>query len=204
MIDDENRTDLIDRYLEGDLSDEDRREFEERMENNREFRKEVALQQKIAQTVKEQERAKLKNEIKQLFEEEINNKESGSAPVIDISSRWRTFAIAAAVAALLVASVIFIVNRTEVVGPQIVYLEVKLLPGSRGSLPVPDSLALEVITEDPAYSFHYQLGDTLRLYGDFDLDALGIFYEPNDNQYLLQWKGREYELVETEEVLPIE
>lgn len=204
MIDDENRTDLIDQYLEGELSGEALREFEERLNEDREFRKEVALQQKIAHTIKEQERAKLKSEIKQLFNEEINNKESGGAPVIDIASRRRNFAIAAIVTVVLVASVLFIVNQREVVRPQIVYLEIKLLPGSRGSLPVPDSLAVDIVSEDPAYSFHYQLGDTLRLYGDFDKHELGIFYEPNDELYLLQWEGQEYELEKTEEVLPIE
>jgi hypothetical protein len=225
MIDDENRTDLIDQYLDEELSGEALREFEERMDSDSDFRKEVALQQKIVHTIKEKERNELRNTIKQLFEEEIDSKnlphtgkseDQGEVDDTDDDGKvvnmppsttplWRYAAIAAAIFILIVAAIFLFDSQPSNNDPQFAYLEVTVPPGSRGGtdLPVPDLLAVEVISRHPEYSFHYQLGDTLKLYGEFSIDDLTIYYEPNAEQYLLLMDDTEYSLDTTSDVVPL-
>lgn len=203
MTDDENQTNLIDQYLGGNLNDDERRAFKKRMDDDRVFRKEVALQQKIAYTIQEQERATLKNDIKLLFEEEMNVQGDGGANLVAISSRRRYLAIAAAVALLVVAGMFFYVTQGGKQS-QVAYLEVALYPRARGVGPEPDSLAVQILPENPSYNFHYQLGDTLTLYGNFDTGDMTILYEPNTEQYILKLDEQEYELENTKEVLPLE
>ena len=221
MINDENRTDLIDQYLDGELSGEALQEFEEQMDSDRDFRKEVALQQKIVHTIKEKERNELRNTIKQLFEEEIESKnlpttdtledqdQEDDTKVVDIAPSptplWRYVAIAAAIGLLIAAAIVLLSRQPGSSENQFAYLEVSVPPGGRGELPtqIPDSLAVEIISQHPEYSSHYQLGDTLKLYGDFSIDDLTIYYEPNAELYLLLMDDTEYSLDTTSDVVPL-
>ncbi|MEK6479377.1 hypothetical protein WJR50_17675 [Catalinimonas sp. 4WD22] len=221
MINDENRTDLIDQYLSGELSGEMLQEFEEQLEGDSDFRKEVALQQKIIQTIKEKERSDLRNDIKQLFKEEVEDKKAplgGKADgqqeevkeiddrkVVDISPHRRYIAIAAAIGLLILTAILFFTLQPDNSDPQFVFLEVTVPPGGRGVLPtqIPDSLAVEVISQHSEYNFHYQLKDTLKLYGDFNINDLTIYYEPNAEQYLLLIDDTEYSLNTTSDIVPL-
>ena len=52
MINEEDKTDIIDQYLAGSLKGELLQEVETRLKSDRDFRREVALQQKIIYTVR--------------------------------------------------------------------------------------------------------------------------------------------------------
>lgn len=226
MINDENRTDLIDQYLDGVLSGEALQKFEEQMNIDQDFRKEVALQQKIVHTIKEKERNELRSTIQQLFQEEINNKslppigklddqvkvdetDHDATKVVDIAPSPTPFrryvAIAATIGLLIVAAIFFFTRQPGNSETQFAYLEVTIPPGGRGELPtqIPDSLAVEIMNQHPEYDFHYQLGDTLKLYGDFNIDDVTIYYEPNAEQYLLLMDDTEYSLNKTSDVIPL-
>lgn len=95
------------------------------------------------------------------------------------------------------------------------YLEVQLPQGvrgglpiadsltARGGLPVADSLAVQIIRGEENYPFHYQLGDTLNLYGDFNPEDLQLFYDPNQNLYFLQLQDKTYLLEKPDKITPL-
>lgn len=201
MINEENKTELIEQYLHGELRDKDLNEFKERMQSDPAFRWEVALQQKIAFAVREEQRGHMKAKISKIFQEEI--KEKGVTPVINIRSRRINLGIAAAFTLLLAAGTVFLLLRKDEPETQLAYLEVRLPKGVRGGLPLADSLAVQIIRGEDDYSFHYRLGDTLNLYGDFHPEELQLFYDPNQKQYFLWLKDKNYPLDESSNITPL-
>lgn len=202
MINDENKTEIIDLYLEGNLSEELQQEVEERMQTDALFRQEVALQKKVIKVIQDTEREKLKEEISSIFDEGNENKE---APVIPMQNRRLRYAIAASVSLLLVAATLFFILRpsTDV---DVQYLAVNLPSGTRGELPdgVPEELPVLIYNDNQDYNFHYQLSDTLKLYGPFNVEELSLTYEPNRGNYLLTTSQETYLLVASENIQPLQ
>ncbi|MEK6479382.1 hypothetical protein WJR50_17700 [Catalinimonas sp. 4WD22] len=71
MINEEDKTYIIDQYLAGTLNDKLQLELEERINEDAEFRREVALQQKIIRTVRNRERDSIRNALAELFDSEF-------------------------------------------------------------------------------------------------------------------------------------
>ena len=184
MINDHNKIEIIDLYLENALPEKLRLEVEERMKNDYYFRNEVELQRKVIAMIQEEERGEMKKELDILFE---SDEEESSHLEKTTSMRPLTvrYAIAAVISVLILASGIFYLIRDTV--PEVQYVAVNLVDGARGTLPggVPEQLPLIIYPEHAEYNQHYQLGDTLSLYGDFVVEELVLEYEPNQKIYLL-------------------
>jgi len=191
MINDHNKIEIIDLYLENALPEKLRLEVEERMKNDYYFRNEVELQRKVIAMIQEEERGEMKKELDILFE---SNEEESSHLEKTTSMRPLTvrYAIAATVSILLLAAGIFYFSRDTT--PEVRYIAVNLVDGARGTLPggVPEQLPLIIYPEHAEYNQHYQLGDTLSLYGDFVVEELVLGYEPNQELFILRTQGKVY------------
>ncbi|MEM6845716.1 MAG: hypothetical protein AAF632_26135 [Bacteroidota bacterium] len=218
MINDDDKFDIIERYLGGILDEETTREVEQRMDNDEAFRKEVLLQEGISKFLdnNDPDYREMKEDLDRIAEErEIStsrrtsqpevSKPNGTMPIIQFISQHR-FALAAAVSLILVAVVLFLLNPFQEPTSQLAYVEVLFPEGAMGSEPasVPDSIAIMIISDDDQYNFHYSLGDTLKLYGDFNADSLSILYRPNAQDYFLQRNGKEYLLVSDKMIRTLE
>lgn len=73
MINEEN-TERIDQYLQGELKDKDLEEFKARMKSDPDFRREVTLQQKIVYAVAERQRDLMKARINKFFRKRSKKK----------------------------------------------------------------------------------------------------------------------------------
>lgn len=191
MINDQNKIEIIDLYLENALPEKLRLEVEERMKNDYYFRNEVELQRKVIAMIQEEERGEMKKELDILFE---SDEEESSHLKKATSMRPLTvrYAIAATVSILLLAGGIFYLTRDS--APEVQYVAVNLVDGARGTLPggVPEQLPLIIYPEHAEYNQHYQLGDTLSLYGDFVVEELVLGYEPNQELFILRTQGKVY------------
>ncbi len=206
MINDENKTKIIDEYLAGTLDDDLRQEVEERIKSDAAFRREVALQDKIIQTVRNQERQAMRNKLEATYQQTAGKETAVSqeADVKPLSNRRNYYAIAATIALLIAAGILFFLYRQSA-EPNFGYVAVQLPDGSRGDLPatVPDSLPLLIMPGDEAYPFHYRFGDTLALYGDFSLESLQVTYEPNREAWTLGISGQTYAIPKTGTIRPL-
>lgn len=200
MINDENKTEIIDLYLEGSLSEELQREVEERMQTDPLFRQEVAVQKKVIKVIQEEERSKLKEEMKVIFEEDDNQQ----AKVIPIQRSRFSYAVAAAVSLLLIAAALFFVLRPT--DAEVQYLAVSLPTGTRGELPdgVPKKFPVQIDADNQQYNFHYQLGDTLKLYGSFSWENLSLVFEPNRRNYMMLTPQDTFLLLPSETIQPLQ
>lgn len=201
MINDQNKIEIIDLYLENALPEKLRREVEERIKNDYYFRNEVELQRKVIAMIQEEERGEMKKELDILFESD--EEATADSKFVNMQGRSRYYAIAASVGlAILAAALFFFTQNTE---PEVSYLAVRLPEGARGSVLENISLKMPVLiyTDHEEYQQHYQLGDTLRLYGNFDPEELSLEYEPNQKIYLLTTGEETYLLSPTNTTKPL-
>lgn len=199
MINDNNKTEIIDQYLEGTLDDVQRKEVEDLIQTDASFRAEVALQRRIIQHVQEQERDTLRNELSDLFtREEDTSRED--ARVVALSRRNVYYAIAASVLVLITAGIFIWMNPST--DPLAGSIAVHLPEGSRGDLPagIPEQIPVMIIEDHPEYDFHYQFGDTLKLYGTFELSTLSVEYEPNQESYSLLLNQDAYPITQSDTI----
>jgi hypothetical protein len=189
MINDQNKIEIIDLYLENALPEKQKLEVEERMKNDYYFRNEVELQRKVIAMIKEEEREGMKKELDILFE---SKEDEVRGRVVSMRPSTVRYAIAATVSVLLLAGGIFYLTRDS--APEVQYVAVNLVDGARGTLPdgIPEQLPLIIYPEHDEYHQHYQLGDTLRLYGNFDLEKLSLEYEPNQASFILRIQEKVY------------
>lgn len=203
MINEENKTEIIEQYLEGSLDEKQRLEVEERMQTDAAFRAEVALQRSIIKNVQELERDALRSEISELFAEEEDHFQEETQQedkVVALSRRNVYYAIAASALLVITASIFIWMNLST--DPLAGSVAVHLPEGSRGDLPpeVPEQIPVLIIEDHPEYDFHYRFGDTLKLYGTFSLSALSIEYEPNQDRYALQIAQDTYPIIPSDSI----
>ncbi|WKN32467.1 hypothetical protein PZB74_03785 [Porifericola rhodea] len=196
MINDDNKTEIIDKYLEGSLDLATRQEVEQKMQEDEAFREEVSLQQRIIQAVRKQERAALKQELSDIFEQE-NDK------VRVLSKRNIYYAVAASILLVVAAGIFLWINTANSTVDGV--LAVQLVEGARGELPanIPDQVPTLIFKNEAQYNFHYQFGDTLKLYGNFSLEQLQLAYEPNHNNYRLLVDDESYPIQKNKAITPL-
>ncbi|MGD1890454.1 MAG: hypothetical protein ACFB15_07645 [Cyclobacteriaceae bacterium] len=210
MINEEDKTDIIDQYLAGTLDGELQLEVEDRINTDAEFRREVALQQKIIRNVRNRERESIRNELAELFTAEYGKQKKSEteeatiedeAKVIPFYRRQWFSAIAASVAFALIAG-LTIWYTTETDDTVLYAGKIEVQKPRSGDIPpsVPDSLQVQIITDNDQYNFHYQFEGQLILYGDFRLDSVKLLYDSKKQQYLLEVERVYYPLEETEEI----
>ncbi|MEQ9442219.1 MAG: hypothetical protein RIG62_24470 [Cyclobacteriaceae bacterium] len=188
MITEENKTEIIDQYLAGSLSAELRHEVEERLKTDSEFKRDVAIQQKVIQTIQRMGRESFRKELAELSLG-VELPEAGNMPMMN---RRPLYYAAAAVALLMVAGLFWLLNKRPPTETYRGYVAVIEIEHSRGSSDVPDSIPITIFKEDD-YDFHYQWGDTLMLYGNFAPEDLSVTYE--NETYFLQIKNRLYPIL---------
>lgn len=211
MTNEENNHEIIDQYLAGTLPDNLVREVEARLTADREFRHAVALRRDIIRAVRDKERESLRNQLSELFaSERVPVAESVTADpptdqevkVVPLRRRLWIPAVAASLFVVLAASVVWYFATDN----DPTYADYALVQTPRGGVvpaSVPDSIPLRIFTDREPYDFHYQLGDALTLYGEFQRDDLSVLYEPNRTGYLLVIDGRVYPLTISSEIRPL-
>ncbi|MEM9829605.1 MAG: hypothetical protein AAF944_03155 [Bacteroidota bacterium] len=187
MINEENKTEIIDQYLEGSLSPELHQAVEERIKTDAKFSREVDIQQQIIRTVQRMERETLRQELLNL--PEIDDQElSEERPLIPL--RRPIFYYAAAVALLMVAGGMWFFTQQSP-GPPLEGMVAVEIERTRGQDNITDSLSLTII-DYTEYDFHYQFGEKLILYGDFEVNSIQLHY--TEGMYQLQMNGKSYKL----------
>lgn len=83
MINDSNKTEIIELYLQGQLTQELADEFNQKLLNDQDFRQEVELQRAIMQNAKRVGRAEMKQALMQIHSEVISKSEDNVAPFRD-------------------------------------------------------------------------------------------------------------------------
>ena len=108
-----NTTALIDRYLEGSMTERELEWFEQRLEEEMELRKDVEAQRMIIEAVERQEAKKKFQNLEKKFEgqQEAEQKET---PVIQIHNRKNIWmAVAASIAIFISVATVFLLNRSQ-------------------------------------------------------------------------------------------
>jgi hypothetical protein len=192
LINDENKTDIIDAYLDGRLSGTDIQELENRLKTDSDLRAEIQAQKAVRKYLIQKGRAELKVKLKMFHKEMLatqhetteskealltfSNKEEvvKNKPVIFATNRKVNFAIAAAVIVLIIS--IFSIlpppsgqtNKNLVAEGRTYQIELRELgkksEGFAGQeIPIADSITL-LVKESNKYDFHYQFTETLTIY----------------------------------------
>lgn len=221
LVNDENKTELVDAYLDGRLGSDEVVGFETELKSNNDLRMEVQAQKAVRKNMVIQGRKELKIKLKVLHEEMLAENRDGSG-VKDLlmgnyasdagksaafSYRRKTIYAVAAAVIVLIASVFAFVSyqgskQSEIAKQGKTYkIEMKDLGqvvmsfGGKESL-VSDSLVLFVKGDDK-YDFHYQFTDTLTIFSS-SLDPMsGNIYVEHDTtkkSYLLIIDGKRYPL----------
>jgi hypothetical protein len=133
LINEDNKTELIDAYLDGRLNKDELREFEDKLKIDSDLRGEIQAQRAVRRYIVQKGRVELKNKLKQFHQEMLGadqnlekdtkevfltpqSKEKGelikNKPVIFSTNRRVNFAIAAAIIVLIV-SIFAIINPTQ-------------------------------------------------------------------------------------------
>lgn len=215
MINEENKEEIIEQYLEGALTGEDLQEFEEKMAADAAFRREVALQKKIVHNVqtvgREQLRAQLKGIHKLMLEKpqdegEIQEEAETEVKVVPLSpNKSITYAIAAAIVLLIVAGIFVVLNQDQNTfgDPLVASLPVEVI-GADNTTRGDEMMDVAIYSPNDTLTQHYQFTDTLKLYGPFKPLDVHIIYNEGTGQYKLRIHEKTYGLKKTEEIMPLE
>ncbi len=224
LINNENKTDIIDAYLDGRLSEVDAQELENRLKTDSDLRAEIQAQKAVRKYLIQKGRAELKAKLKMFHKEMLatqhettesqevflafSNKEeiAKNKPVIFATNRKVNFAIAAAVIVLIIS--IFAIlppsgqtNKNLVAEGRTYQIELRELgqksDGFAGrEIPVSDSITL-LIKESDKYTFHYQFTETLTIYAkhlDPHTSKIFIEHDAEKNTYTLLVDEKRYPL----------
>lgn len=92
----QNDIELIEKYILGEVSEEQSVEFAQKLESSDEFKDEYLLQTEYVKYVEASEKAKLKNELKELF----SKTEKVEAKVVRLNTQWYWIAASVVIFAL--------------------------------------------------------------------------------------------------------
>jgi len=225
MINEENKIEVIELYLNGNLEGEMLEAFENRLQKDGEFRKLVALEKEVLEGLDGLAMEDLQKELDEIHEDE---KETGSeyaglrekfektheeiAPSraggkVQMPGRnmlyWK---VAAAVALLVTSGIIIFMYFQQPDEAVLAYVQVSEV-GPDGNLArggAADSLQVMIFPPTDTYDNHYQLSGILTLYGNFTSESLQLFYSPATDKYFLETKGRRYALEASDDIVPLE
>ena len=224
VINDENRTELVDAYLDGRLGSNELEVFEAQLNSNSDLRMEVQAQKAVRKNMVTQGRKDLKMKLKEFHQEmlaeskkETNTKEvflrpghtseeDVEKPVIFFHNRKTMYAIAAAVIILMVSTfgiLSYRENKQDELAKKGKFYKIEMKDlgqvvmsfGGKESL-VSDSLVL-FIKGDDKYHFHYQFTDTLTIFSKYlDPTSEDVYVEHDaaKKTYLLIIGGKRYPL----------
>ncbi|GAB4476405.1 MAG: hypothetical protein OHK0057_25030 [Thermoflexibacter sp.] len=224
LINDENKTDIIDAYLDGRLSGADVQELENKLKIDSDLRAEVQAQKAVRKYLIQKGRAELKAKLKMFHKEMLAtqqetteakevfltfpNKEevAKNKPVIFSTNRKVNFAIAAAVIVLIIS--IFSIlppsgqkSETLIAEGKTYQIELRELgqksEGFAGQeISVADSITL-LIKESNKYTFHYQFTETLTIYSQYldpNVSKILVEHDAEKNTYTLVVDDKRYPL----------
>jgi hypothetical protein len=224
----ENHTEWIEQYLNGELEGDALNQFNERLQADASFKREVEVQRAIVVQIRQSGRAALRSKLVEVIDQldlpwpvesyEDNSPtesfpEEPSLPIREQANRWRYYAIAATVTLLLVGSGVgyWLYRSTPVAitKQQSAATDTRQQTESKATTPLPQiaSIRLERIGKGRTFGFGgagskdttlsvllypagsgvkaYQFGDTLRLYGNFNLVRLLVQYDQRTKHYTL-------------------
>ncbi len=207
MINKQNKDKIITQYLQGKLSSELAREVEERIQTDAEFLHEVTLQERIMRTIYESERVFLNNELDHLFEDNIGwSQEEHALSLVPLAKKRSGYTAGMVAALLLIATGIAFWWYGKPTTSKVQYMKVALPANGHDSLSskVAGSLPVLIIDDKMLYDFHYQLGDTLRLYGYFQPSDMQLHYNAGQQGYVLRTDGHTYPLAKTDMITPLQ
>ena len=183
MESEENKTEWIDQYLDDALKEQERTEFERRLQSDPAFRLEVEAQKAVRRSLQDWGNAELKAKFKQ-FHARMQQQEDSSTPfdtedhmqgkTRQLWGRPGVWAIAASFSLLLLAGIVWI-NRDTFFNPQkqeITAFQTFQIPvvakgsdnmGYAGENTILDSIMVQII-QDHQYAFHYRFKDTLQIF----------------------------------------
>ena len=189
-----NSTALIDRYLEGVMSESELQWFEQKLAEDEKLQQDVKAQQMIIEAVQRQEVKKKFLDLEKEIEEE-EKEEQKDAPVIHLSSHRNLWmAIAASVAILISVAAVFFLNRPQdqVIASYSIDVDGTALgyAGSKQSMEV-------IIMKSDDFPLHYTLqNDSLTVYLEepsISKKDIQIEYDPSASPpYMLILKGQNY------------
>ncbi len=219
MSSQEDITERIDRYLDGQLVGSEQAEFEQQLQQNAELRLEVEAQKSVRKMLQARGEDELRAKFKQFHARlQAEDKavllkaddEVSSATTTNVRSMWRktnVLAIAASFTILLVAGSILWFNhnpllnssRTEAISGKI--FQVPLMQadgmGYAGTGTEMDSVVVQLLS-DKRYANHYRFKDTLQIFSQSldisRIDQWRIEYNDSLNTYTISISGRRYPL----------
>ena len=208
MINEKNKTEIIDRYLNGTLDAATLAEVEQKVQEDAGFRNEVDAQKALIGQLQWEGREKLRGHLKTLHRRNFPEDVPGGIVKKDrdISSRKLWLAVAASVALLVVAFLLFFPDNQKrerhSIGKEM-HMKVPLyVSGSdglgfsgRSDIKATDSVNVSIIS-GTEYRHHYRFDDTLKLYiSEFSTNEdLTVTYHRENNVYRLLWDGELYDI----------
>jgi len=195
MINEENIEERIEQYLEGNLTQEQKQEFEVKMDTDATFRREVALQKKIVNNVQLVGREQLRAQLKTIHQEML----------AESSHTMNYYAIAAVVTLLITAGVVWELVYRPPDEPPLAFLPIQTIDRTGNTRGFAGGMQTVVIyPPNDSLNFHYHLTDTLKLYGPFDVEEIKLYYNLDTEQYLLESDQKRYVLRKNSSVMRIE
>jgi len=206
MINEENKEEIIERYLENKLTGEQEHEFEAKMDADAALRREVALQKKIITNVQTIGRTQLHTQLKDIHKEMLAEQGAKRAKMISmLPHNLSYYAIAAVVTLLMAAGAIWILVFRPSDEPTLAFLPIQAIDRTGNTRGFAGGMQTVVIyPPKDSLDFHYQLADTQKLYGTFDTEEIKLFYNLNTDQYFLETHQQRYILRKTPSIMRLE
>ncbi len=227
MINEENKTEQIDRYLDDEMMPAERAVFEERLRREEELRLEVIAQKAVKSYVQQKgEEA----ELKKMFDgfhreitpqEEIQNEPSqvkeDNEKVRKLNWGGVSYAAIAASVALIIVSVWLVIKQDDRIEPGVEIrnnldkqpFQIPLLVWeTKNDVRVKKETLTKyaVIIKDAAHPMHYRFTDTFELYLNAipkSRPAISLEYDSNRRSYKVWIAGHSYAIQQTDKITPL-
>jgi len=195
MINEENKEERIEQYLEGNLTGEQEQEFKAKMDTDAALRREVALQKKIISNVQTLGREQLRAQLKTIHQEML----------AESPHTMNYYAIAAVVTLLIAAGVVWVLVYRPPDEPTLAFLPIQTIDRTGNTRGFAGGMQTVVIyPPNDSLNFHYHLTDTLNLYGPFDAEEIKLYIDQETNHYLLETHQQRYILRKTPAIMRLE
>lgn len=205
MINEEDREEWIEQYLERKLTGEALEEFEGKKASDAAFCREIALQQKIVRNIQHIGRERLRMQLKVIHQHMVGYPTENDGKAAILPKNDTNYYTIAAILILLIASKFgFVLVYRIPDKSMLAILPVEIIGSTETTRSSTEMINVAIFPPADALDFHYHFTDTLNLYGPFDAKEIRLYYNMHTHEYLLEHQKKWYVLRKNQSVIRLE